>query len=499
MSNDKLKEKLDIVLIGGGIMSATLATLLHELMPEVRMVVYERLDKVAIESSHPWNNAGTGHSAFCELNYTPMDENGNINCSKAINIAEQFELSKQFYTYLVDKCIIKDPIQFISHTPHHSFVKGDKDIDFLKRRHEALVKHPLFMGMKYTEDHAILNEWMPLMMEGRNPDERLAATRMELGTDVNFGALTTQMFDYLKEERTADVFVNHEVRDINRNEEGDWEVEIKNLEMDEKFKVDANFVFIGAGGGALKLLNEAEIDEVDGYGGFPVGGKWLRCTNPEVINRHHAKVYGQAEVGAPPMSVPHLDSRLIDGERQMLFGPYAGFSTKFLKNGSLWDLTSSLDLDNFLPMIEVGLHNIPLTKYLIDQVRMNFHEKFEALKKFYPMAKEEDWEIIEAGQRVQIIKKDVHGDGILEFGTELITTKDGTLSGLLGASPGASTATSIMIKLVNQCFEDELSNGKLDIKLKEIFPSYGIKLNEDVQMLDKVRIRTEKVLFEKGI
>jgi len=495
MYKPEVKEKIEVVLIGGGIMSATLATLLYELMPNVRMAIYERLDKTADESSQSWNNAGTGHSAFCELNYTPMDEQGNINCSKAIKIAEQFEISKQFYSYIVDKGIVEDPSDFINQTPHYSFVQGEKDIAFLKKRHEAMIKNPLFSEMEYSEDHAILREWIPLMMEGRGENEKVAATRMEIGTDVNFGTLTNKMFEYLQEQGSANVFVNHEVRKINRNEDGTWEIKIKNQESGEKFKVDARFVFVGAGGGALKLLNKAGVNEVDGYGGFPVGGKWLKCINPEVISCHHAKVYGQAEVGAPPMSVPHLDSRMINGERQMLFGPYAGFSTKFLKHGSLWDLPSSLDFDNLMPMIEVGIYNIPLTKYLIEQVRMNFHEKFAVLKKFYPTAKEEDWELIEAGQRVQIIKKNEHGDGILEFGTELIATKDGTLAGLLGASPGASTATSIMIKLLNKCFAQQIATGKYDAKLQEIFPSYGVKLNHDKRLLNELRERTENTLF----
>ena len=488
------KQKIDFVLIGGGIMSATLATMLNQLMPKATIAIYERLDKVAEESSDAWNNAGTGHSAFCELNYTPQKEDGSIDCSKAVNIAEQFELSKQFWSYLIKKQIVQDPKSFINKVPHSSFVMGDKDVDFLKKRHDALNQQPLFKGMQYTEDAALLKEWFPLVMNGRSADEKCAATKMDLGTDIDFGKLTETLLGFLKAQQAANIFLQHEVKDIDPNKDGSWEIEIKDLENDTKIFVDADFVFVGAGGGALKLLNKSGIDEVDGFGGFPVGGKWLKCKNETVIAQHNAKVYGKAEIGAPPMSVPHLDTRIMNGKKQMLFGPYAGFSTKFLKHGSLWDLPASLDLDNILPMIQVGIHNIPLTKYLISQVRMNFHEKFEAMQQYYPLAKEEDWELVEAGQRVQVIKKDEHGEGVLEFGTELISTKNGSLAGLLGASPGASTAVAIMLNLLKKCFPEKISSNDWQVKLKEMIPAYGKKLNEDEALLKETRDYTSATL-----
>ena len=485
MSNKK--QKVDIVLIGGGIMSATLATLLNQLMPDATMAVYERLDAAAKESSDAWNNAGTGHSAFCELNYTPEEADGTINCSKAISIAEQFELSKQLWSYLIKNNVLHTPKDFINTVPHCSFVQTEEDVAFLKKRYDALSTEPLFKGMQYSEDMKVLKEWFPLMMKGRKGFEKIAATKMPLGTDVNFGNLTTQLFNFLQQQNAASIYLQHDVKDIDRNDDGSWEIEVKDLINDETKKVDAAFVFVGAGGGALKLLNKAGIDEVDGYGGFPVGGKWLKCNNPEVTGNHHAKVYGKADIGAPPMSVPHLDTRVINGKKEMLFGPYAGFSTKFLKHGSFWDLPSSLDFDNLLPMIQVGIHNIPLTKYLIDQVRMNFNEKFEALQKFYPTAQQQDWELIEAGQRVQVIKKDENGEGTLEFGTELIYTKDGSLAGLLGASPGASTAVAIMLNLIKKCFPQQLQSPGWQQKLVAMIPGYDKQLNEDEPLLQKVR------------
>lgn len=482
-----------IVLIGGGIMSATLGVLLNRLMPSSRIFIYERLSQVAEESSDAWNNAGTGHSAFCELNYTPERAEGRIDCSKAIQIAEQFEISKQLWAYLVRNGMLGEPGTFINKVAHHSFVQTPADIQFLRKRWEAMRVHPLFEGMEYTESPATLHEWFPLMLEGRSGDQLMAATRMQAGTDVNFGELTEQLLDYLQEQG-ARVFLEHEVRDIDRNSNGGWDLEIKDLRDDLRVSIQADFVFVGAGGGALRLLNKAGIDEIDGYGGFPVGGKWLRCVNEEVIARHHAKVYGKADIGAPPMSVPHLDTRIIDGKKEMLFGPYAGFSTKFLKHGSYWDLPGSLDFDNVFPMIQVGFDNIPLTRYLIEQVRMSFDEKMQALRKFYPNARGVDWEMVEAGQRVQVIKKDDRGEGVLEFGTELIYTKDGTLAGLLGASPGASTAAAIMLNLLAKCFPEQLAAADWKDKLTEMIPSYGQLLNENRQLLSRVRQETEEVL-----
>lgn len=494
MGKKKQKSEVDVVLIGGGIMSATLGTLINELNPDINIEILERLDVVAAESSDAWNNAGTGHSALCELNYTPQQADGSVKIDKAIKIAEQFEVSKQFWAYLVEKGIIKNPQDFIRKVPHMSAVFGADDVQFLKTRFKAMTKETLFKGMEYTEDTALLNEWVPLMMEGREGTEPIAATKMDIGTDVNFGALTRDLISHLATKKNINISVNQEVKDIDREDDGRWEVEVKDLKTGDKREIKAKFVFIGAGGHSLLLLEKSGIPEANGYGGFPVGGQWLRCTNKEIIKQHQAKVYGKASVGAPPMSVPHLDTRFIDGEQALLFGPYAGFSTKFLKQGSFFDLPASIKLSNIKPMLSAGLDNLDLTKYLITEVMKKPKDKLDALKQFMPTAKMEDWVIEKAGQRVQVIKKDPKHGGVLEFGTEVVSSADGSIAALLGASPGASTSVAIMIQLLKKCFPERASSSEYKNKLREMIPSWGQSLNDNSELCTQVREHSQRVL-----
>jgi malate dehydrogenase (quinone) len=487
-------QSTDIILIGAGIMSATLGMFLKELNPALNIHIFERLDMIAGESSDAWNNAGTGHSAFCELNYTPQNEDKSIDISKALKIATSFETSKEFWAYLIENKKMTSPKTFINSIPHISFVWGGDNVYYLRKRFKELSKHPLFAGMEYSEKWAQLESWMPLIMEGRDPGIEVAATKMDEGTDVNFGALTRAMLNYLKTLDGVSLYLNHEVRDIEKDENGKWNVTVKDLSIKEKRTIQANFVFIGAGGGSLPLLEKSNIEEAEGFGGFPVSGQWLRCTNQKVIEKHHAKVYGKASVGAPPMSVPHLDTRMIDGKKALLFGPYAGFSTKFLKNGSYWDLVGSLELDNLFPMLSAGAHNLPLTKYLIEQASQSQEDRIEALKEYLPEAKAEDWELEIAGQRVQVIKKDEEEGGVLEFGTEIVCAGDGSLAALLGASPGASVSVSVMLDVLKKCFKTEMASEQWQTKLKLMIPSYGQSLKDDAELCKKTRERTNRIL-----
>ena len=494
MPDTTIRSNSDVILIGAGIMSATLGLILKELQPDIKIDIYERLDIAAAESSDAWNNAGTGHSAFCELNYTPESTDGTIDSKKAISIAESFEVSRQFWSYLVQEKKITSPENFIKSIPHVSFVWGEKNVAYLKKRFEALQSNPLFKQMIFSTDFSELKKWMPLVMEGRDETEKVAATSMAIGTDVNFGELTRSMFNYLTKLEGVTMHFHHEVQKLKQREDKSWRIKITDLATGQKKKAYTKFVFIGAGGGSLPLLEKADVPEGKGFGGFPVSGQWLKCTNPEVIAKHQAKVYGKASVGAPPMSVPHIDSRMIDGEKALLFGPFAGFSTRFLKNGSYSDLPLSIKTDNIIPMIAAGIKNIPLTKYLIDQVRQSPKDRINALREYVPTAKSKDWKIERAGQRVQVIKKDEKEGGILEFGTEVITTADGSLAVLLGASPGASTAVSIMADMIGKCFKKEITTPEWQEKLKTMIPSFGQTLNDKPSLLEEIRKNTAEVL-----
>ncbi|WP_418262319.1 malate:quinone oxidoreductase [Flavobacterium faecale] len=494
MPDTTIRSNSDVVLIGAGIMSATLGLILKELQPDLTIDIYERLDIAAAESSDAWNNAGTGHSAFCELNYTPEGKDGSIDPKKAISIAESFEVSRQFWAYLVQQEKVSAPENFIKRIPHISFVWGDKNVKYLRKRYETLQANPLFKDMLFSTDFAELQKWMPLVMEGRKESDKVAGTTMAIGTDVNFGELTRNMFGYLAKMDGVNMYFNHEVQKLKQREDKSWRIKITDLGTGQKRKAYTKFVFIGAGGGSLPLLEKAGIPEGKGFGGFPVSGQWLKCTNPEIIAQHESKVYGKASVGAPPMSVPHIDSRMINGEKQLLFGPFAGFSTRFLKNGKYSDLPKSIQLDNIVPMVIAGYKNIPLTKYLIEQVRQSPEDRIKALREYVPGAKSKDWVIERAGQRVQVIKKDEKEGGKLEFGTEVITSADGTLSVLLGASPGASTAVSIMIDVIGRCYKDKIKTAEWEQKLKMMIPSYGQELNKNPELLEQVRSNTAEVL-----
>jgi malate dehydrogenase (quinone) len=484
----------DVILIGAGIMSATLGVILKELEPSISIAIFERLEDVALESSDAWNNAGTGHSAFCELNYTPEKEDGSIDISKALKIAAHFEMSKQFWSYLVEQKYFNDPQDFINHIPHMSFVWGDDNVHYLKKRYEVLTQNALFDGMQFSDDAAQIKKWIPLVMEGRDANEKVAATKIDIGTDVDFGALTRVLIKHLQAQENVTLYLNHEVRDLEKEDDGTWKIKVKDLFNEEKATFVTPFVFLGAGGGSLPLLEKSDIEEAEGYGGFPISGQWLKCNNKEVIERHAAKVYGKASVGAPPMSVPHLDTRMIGGEKALLFGPFAGFSTKFLKQGSFMDLPLSIEFANIYPMLSAGWHNLDLTKYLIKQVAQSDEDRMDALKEYLPNAVTEDWELAIAGQRVQVIKKDEKEGGVLEFGTEIVAAGDGSLAALLGASPGASTSVSVMIDVLKKCFPVQMESEAWQTKLKEMIPSYGQKLSEDAALCRAVRERTTKLL-----
>ena len=487
---------VDAVLVGGGIMSATLGTYLSELEPNWQIRMYERLDNVAQESSNGFNNAGTGHSGFMEMNYT-SEKDGKMDISKAVNVAEQFEVAKQFWSYQVKEGVLGQPNSFINPVPHIAFVWGD-NVNFLEKRYAAMVKNPMFYGMKFSENPAEIKQWAPLVMNGRDAAQKVAATRMDVGSDVNYGSITTQLVDHLKKQSNFKLQTSTEVTGISQNDDKTWTVAFKNLTTGKTDHVKTRFVFIGAGGAAVKLLQMTGLPEAKQYAGFPVGGVFLMTDNPKVTEGHTAKVYGRAELGAPPMSVPHIDTRYIDGKKYVLFGPFATYSNKFLKQGSQLDLLKSTTKNNVLPMTAVGMENLDLVKYLVSQVMMTDADRFNELKKYYPDAKPEDWRMNQGGQRVQIIKKEPGKPASLQFGTEIFASQDGAVTALLGASPGASTSPYIMLSLLEKAFPQQVE-GKWNPKLHEIVKSYQQELSTNPVLLDQVRQYTSTTLGLKYI
>lgn len=479
----------DITLVGGGIMSATLAMLIHRLDPTLHICMIEKLPEIALESSQALNNAGTGHAGYCELNYTPQDKSGVVHIQRALEINSAFEISLQFWSHLVQSDAAINPELFINRVPHMSAVWGDKNIEFLRKRYDALKAHHLFSAMEWSEDESMLAEWMPLMMCGRAIPPRIAATRVEHGADMNFGAITRIIVDYLKKNANFELLTNTKVTALHQSSTSSkkWIIKATVKDTDKSIKIDSPFVFLGAGGIALRLLQKSGIQEAAGYGGFPVSGQWLICQNQDLIQQHHAKVYSLAAVDAPPMSVPHLDTRIIDGKPSLLFGPYAGFTTKFLKNSSRFDLMKSVRPNNLKSLLGAGKDNMDLTKYLIKEVFQTHNQRMASLQAFIPDADAKDWKLAHAGKRVQVIKRGEKKWGKLEFGTEIVASHDGSLAALLGASPGASVSVKTMIDVLNRCFPKQMQTNSWQAKLKEMIPSYGQSLIDDPKLTANVR------------
>lgn len=486
----------DVILIGSGVMSANLGALLKSLDPKLRIQLYEVTDELAQESSHGWNNAGTGHAGICELSYTPhQNEDGSVNVAKAIDIFEQFEHSRQFWSYAVASGMVENPKEFINSVPHLSFVHGQKQVDFLKSRHAGMSAHHFFAEMEYTTDRATIGKWAPLLVDGRG-DVPIAATKMDGGTDVNFGEISRKLLHWLSQQDGCGIASGHRVTDLERTL-GGWRLTIKDLSTGEIRYNTARFVFVGAGGGSLPLLQKSGIPESKGLGGFPIGGQWLVCENPELVRQHQAKVYGQALDAAPTMAVPHLDTRILDGKKTLLFGPFAAWTTKFLhKKGSLTDLPLSVKPDNLLTLTKIGLSNFDLIKYLVQQGTQSMADRMDVLHVFYPAAKAEDWKLIDAGIRVQAIKKTDGEAGIVHYGTEVITNADRSISALLGASPGASVSVNIVLEVVKACFPQLLQSEEGKARMKEMIPTYDedIKQPQLAARFREVHRRCDEIL-----
>lgn len=483
--------KTDVVLVGAGIMSATLGALIRLLEPDWSITMIERLDGAAAESSDPWNNAGTGHSALCELNYTPERADGSIDTTKAINVNEQFQVSRQFWAYAAENGVLSDVRSFLNPIPHVSFVHGAENVAYLKRRYDALVGNPLFESMEFIDDKDEFARRLPFMAAKRDFSDPVGLNWSQHGTDVDFGSLSRQLIGFTA-QRGMDTLFGHEVRDLHKESDGTWTVKVTNRRTGTKRKFNAKFVFVGAGGGALPLLQKSGIPEAKGFGGFPVGGAFLRTDNQALTAGHQAKVYGLPPLGAPPMSVPHLDTRVINGKSWLLFGPFAGWTPKFLKQGKFTDLPLSVKPNNIMSMLGVGLTEMGLVNYLVGQLLLSEADRVDTLREFAPSAVDSDWELDIAGQRVQVIRRKGAG-GVLEFGTTVLTAADGSIAGLLGASPGASTAVPAMLDVLERCFGDRYQSWMP--KLKEMVPSLGTKLSNEPGLFQEVWAWGSKALL----
>lgn len=471
-------ENPDVILIGSGVMSANLGALLKRLDPRLKIQVYEVTDGLSQEASDGWNNAGTGHAGICELSYTPtQNADGTVDVSNAIKIFEQFEKSRLFWGYAVRSGMAPNPKEFINPVDHLSFVHGAKWVDYLRARHAGLAAHHFFADMEFSTDRKTIGSWAPLLTEGRG-DVPIAATRMESGTDVNFGNVSRKLLSWLGAQEGCGIATSHRVVDLDKTASG-WDVEIRDLKTGETRRNTAKFVFVGAGGGSLKLLQKSGIPESKGLGGFPIGGQWLVCDNPAIVEKHQAKVYGQPLDAAPTMAVPHLDTRILDGKKTLLFGPFAAWTTKFLhKKGSAFDLPGSIKPHNLLTLLKIGATNLDLVKYLVQQGTQSMAARMEVLHVFYPDAKKEDWKLIDAGIRVQAIKKTDGEAGIVHYGTEVITNQDRTISALLGASPGASTSVHIVLEVVKLCFPQLLASPEGAARMKEMIPTWDVDIKK---------------------
>ena len=482
MSDLTATARTDVVLVGAGIMSATLGALLRRLEPDWSITLVERLDAAAAESSGPWNNAGTGHSGLCEMNYTPQNADGSIDIAKAVAINEQFQVTRQFWAYAVGNGILTD-CGFVNPVPHVSFVHGAERVDYLRRRQQALAGNPLFAGTELIEDPDEFARRLPFMAAKRDFSQPIALNWAPEGTDVDFGALTRQLIGFCVRNGTTARF-GHEVGNLTRQSDGSWTLLIRNRRTGEKHKLNAKFVFVGAGGDALPLLQKSGVREVKGFAGFPIGGRFLRADNPVLTAGHRAKVYGVPAPGAPPLGALHLDLRFVNGKSWLVFGPYAGWSPKFLKHGHFSDLPRSIKPNNLLSMLGVGITQLTLISYLISQLRLSEPDRVHALREFAPSALDSDWELTVAGQRVQVIRRDKRKGGALEFSTTVVGSADGSIAGLLGGSPGASTAVPTMLDVLQRCFANRYQSWVPT--LKEMVPSLGARLSDEPELYDEV-------------
>ncbi len=488
----------DVIIIGSGVMSANLGALLKRLDPALSIQVFEAADELAFESSNGWNNAGTGHAGICEISYTPKPADGSpVKVQKVIDIFQEFEQSLQFWGHAVASGMIDGPTDFINPVQHISFVHGDDQVAFLKSRFAGMSAHHFFREMEFTTDPKKIGAWAPLLTEGRDPAMPIAATKMDGGTDINFGNVSRKLLAWLGKQPGCSVNASSKVVDLKKQPDGRWAVTVQNLKTGETTTRLAKFVFVGAGGGSILLLQKAGLPEAKGLGGFPIGGHWLVCDKPEIVARHQAKVYGQNLPEAPTMAVPHLDTRILDGKKTLLFGPFAAWTTRFLhRTGSWTDLVRSVKPHNLGTLLKIAATNFPLVRYLVLQGTQSMAARMRVMRIFYPNAKDEDWKLVDGGIRVQAIKKTDGEAGIVHFGTEVLTSADKSMSALLGASPGASVCVNIVTEVIRKSFPHLTENAVGIKRMQELIPTYGLdyRLPENAAKFNELAATARKQL-----
>ena len=474
-ATSRLIEAPDVVLIGSGIMSSTLAVMLKQLDPRLRIQMFEVTSELAREASDGWNNAGTGHAGICEISYTPeRDQHGAVPITRALKIFEQFEHSKQFWGALAAAGVVGAPADFIHAVPHICFVNRADDVDFLQTRHAAMIKHHFFRGMELTNDPAVIHDWAPLVMEGRAPGS-VAAT-VGAGTEVDYGLLARRLCCWLTRQEDCGIAAGWKVTGLARGS-GKWRVEVQCNATSEKRRLETRFVFVGAGGGSLPLLQSTGLAEVAGLAGFPIGGQWLVSDEPSICARHDAKVYGAPPPSSPSLGAGHFDVRRLNGRRQLFFGPFASWTPRFLKHtGRLSDLPLSIRAGNVCALLRTAIRNQSLVRYLVAQGLQTKRDRMEALREYYPNAQPEHWRVVEAGIRVQAIKKEDRG--ALYFGTEVFSSAERSLAALLGASPGASVSVNVAFETIQTCLPHLLVGAEGLKRMRQMIPTFEHDLKQ---------------------
>jgi malate dehydrogenase (quinone) len=479
---------MNVVIVGAGIMGTTFAVLAKEMAPDLDITILERLDSAGAGNSSAFWNAGTGHEANCELNYTPVDEEV-ISVEKALKIHAQFNVAKQFWAYLVEKGVMKDPKTFINQTRHCTIV-SESAIEELRLRFSEMSAHHFFEHMRYSEDFDEIKSWIPYTMDERPRDEKMAATVVETGTDVNFGALTEQMAAHAVNDLGVRIEYGTHVKRVHKSPTGRWIIEA--VTRGEPVQHRADVLFVGAGGGAFPLLKKSHLPFVHRFAGFPVGGRFLQAPiREDQADYYRAKTYGKAKVGAPPMSVPHLDLRVVDGKHYLLFGPFASFNLVLERGRGFLDYLRSIRLHDIPNLLNVTLEHFALVKYLVSETFKGEKSMLAELDEFAPgLSRKFDWKPINAGQRVQIIR-----DGDLQMGTEILVSRDKTYGTLLGASPGASVSPEVMLRCLEQLLPAVCATKEAKEKKNRIFPEDNLdKLARDPVRYREIRDAVNKCL-----